>query len=257
MQDPLNHQGNEFFQKGELSKALACYRKALKTYRGANRPREIAATLGNLGNVYGSMGKLDQATRCYQEILVIFRDLGDEWGIGRTLVNMGNLHADAGKKERAEAYYLEAKDLLERLGDSQALSTLFQNLGLLSRDRGYYEKALKLFEKGIHHARRISDMSREASIHASIGKTYLLMNRPELSLEACQISLTLANRIGHEMGRATALYHLVAAFETLGNIPKAIELLTEVVRIDEKHQLPKLQENRQRLKRLQQQLGKT
>ena len=53
------------------------------------------------------------------------------------------------------------------------------------------------------------------------------------------------------MGRATALYHMVAAFEALGDTAKAIDHLKEVVQIDEKFDLPKLNENRARLKRLQ------
>ncbi len=200
------------------------------------------------------MGKLEEATQCYQEVLNIYKKLKDDWGIGRTLVNMGNLHTDSGKKERGEAYYLEGKDILEHLGDSQALSTLYQNLGLINRDQGKYEKALSLFEIGIQHSKRASDIIRESSIQASIGKTYLLMNDPEKSLEACQNALTLANQIGHEMGRATALYHMASAYETLGNKTKAIDVLTKVVRIDEQYNLPKLEENRERLKRLKETL---
>jgi len=230
MEDPWNQKGNEFFQRGDLSEALKYYQKALKVHR--------------------DVGKLEEATQCYKEILSIYTDLNDEWGIGRTLVNMGNLHADAGKRERGEAYYLEGKDILERLGDSQGLSTLYQNLGLLTRDQKRFEEALSFFNTGIQHSRRVSDAIRESSIFASIGKTYLLMKQPELSLEACQASLTLANKMGYEMGRASALYHMVSVYEAMGNKAKAIELLTEVVRIDEKYHLPKLQENRERLKKM-------
>ncbi|HEX9758460.1 MAG TPA: tetratricopeptide repeat protein [Nitrospiria bacterium] len=254
MQDLWNQKGNEFFQKGNLSEALTYYQKALKVYRDANRPREIATTLGNLGNVYGSLGKLEEATLCYKEILSIYSDLEDEWGIGRTLVNMGNLHADAGNRERGEAYYLEGKDILERLGDSQGLSTLYQNLGLLTRDQKRFEEALSFFKTGIQHSRRTSDAIRESSILASIGKTYLLMKKPDLSLGACQDSLNLAKKIGYEMGRASALYHMVSAYEDLGNKTQAIEVLTEVIRIDEKYHLPKLQENRERLRKMKAQI---
>lgn len=60
-------------------------------------------------------------------------------------------------------------------------------------------------------------------------------------------ALAISDRIRHEFGRATAMVHLAEAYERSGDMPRAVACLSEVVRIDRLHGLPKLAENTRQL----------
>lgn len=250
MTNLLLKKGNLKFAKGHLTDALVFYRRALSVARRAENPRGVAAASGNMGNVYASMGKTEDALRCYRILLTAHKDLGNTRAIGITLVNMGNLHADRGDIRKARAHYLEAHDLLAELGDAESLAALHQNVGLIDRDEGDLDSAVRRFSEAARYAKRAGDDYRLAGIFSSIAKTRLLADDLTAAEDACLTSLAICERIGHELGRATALYHLAEVYERTGEKSRAVKTLTEVVRLDRRFGLPKLEENSRRLKAL-------
>ncbi len=62
-----------------------------------------------------------------------------------------------------------------------------------------------------------------------------------------QTSLEIAQRLGDDLRLAGAMYVLAGVREQQGRIDDAINLFERVVQYDRQYQLPKLQENMQRL----------
>ncbi len=108
---------------------------------------------------------------------------------------------------------------------------------------GYFEKAiLQLGRLGAG-----PDLARTIN---SLGKTFLMQGRQDAALKCCEEALAMSKLLNDDLGLAAASYNLVAIHEGMGHLDEAIALLTRVVEIDTRHGLPKLDENRRRLKQM-------
>lgn len=253
--EQLNRQGNEFFSRGQYTEAYVCYAKALEHDRLSGDRQALAASLGNLGNICAVSGRCEQAQSYYQEVLALQKILGDERGIGTTLANLGNLRADAGEWDRARAYYLEAQDLMERSGDVLGLAVLFSDLGLVDRETGHYEGAMRYYEQSLALMRRLDNQGGTADAWRMMACTYVAQKKYDEALACCRTSQAIAERARDELRAGGARYVMSLCHEELGQLKDAAELLEQVVRMDRKYRLPKLEENTRRLETLRARLA--
>ena len=247
LSEELNCEGNEHFSRGHYTDAYTCYAKALEFDRLTGDQRALAATLGNLGNICAVSGRRDAAQRYYQEVLELQKILGDEKGIGTTLANLGNLRADAGEWDSARAYYLEALDLMTKTHDVAAEAVLFSDLGLVARETGQFDEAIRCYERSLELMRHLGNHGGVADAWRMIGRTFLVQKRYEDAIAYCQTSQSIAERSRDELRSGGARYVLVQCYEETGRLRDAADLLEQVVYMDRKYQLPKLEENTQRL----------
>lgn len=243
----LNRQGNEHFSRGYYTEAYTCYAKALECDRLSGDRRALVASLGNLGNICAVSGRRDSAQVYYQEVLELQKILGDEKGIGTTLANLGNLRADAGEWDRARAYYLEAMDLMVKTHDEAAQAVLLSDLGLVARETGDLEVAIHCYEQSVTLMRRVGNLAGIADAWRMMGRTYLIQKRYQEAIACCHTSQSIAERLRDELRTGGARYVLVQCYEEMGQLQEAADLLEQVVAMDRKYGLPKLEENTQRL----------
>jgi len=75
------------------------------------------------------------------------------------------------------------------------------------------------------------------------------------AIACCQTSQSIAERLRDELRTGGARYVLVQCYEELGRLREATDLLEQVVYMDRKYQLPKLDENIRRLEHLRERLS--
>ncbi|MCK6501006.1 MAG: tetratricopeptide repeat protein, partial [Nitrospira sp.] len=174
----------------------------------------------------------------------------DEKGIGTTLANLGNLRADAGEWERARAYYLEALDIMTRVHDELGKAVLFSDLGLVARETGQFDEAIRHYEQSLVLMRRLNNQGGVADAWRMMGRTFAIQKRYEDAIACCHTSQSIAERHRDELRAGGARYVLAQCYEDLGQLQTAVNLLEQVVRMDRKYGLPKLEENTRRLETL-------
>ncbi|TAJ34857.1 MAG: tetratricopeptide repeat protein [Nitrospirae bacterium] len=253
--EQLNRHGNEHFSRGSYTEAYVCYAKALECDRLSGDRRALAATLGNLGNICAVSGRRERAQVYYQEVLELQKILGDDRGIGTTLANLGNLRADAGEWDRARAYYLEALDIMQKVGDEAGLAVLYSDLGLVARETGQCDEALRYYEQSLRLMRRLDNRGGIADAWRMIGRTYAMQHKYDEAVACCRTSQAVAERGGDELRAGGARYVMVQCYEELGRLQDAADLLEQVVQMDRKYHLPKLEENAKRLEVLRARLA--
>ena len=244
----LNRIGNDHFSRGFYTEAFNCYALALESDRKSGDPRALVATLGNLGNICAVSGRREKAQTFYQEVLELQKTLGDHRGISTTLGNLGNLHVDAGEWERGRAYYLEALDMMHQCGaDDAAKAVLLSDLGLVAKETGSFPEAKAYYEQSLVLMRRVENASGQADVFRMLARLFLAWKRHDDALACLQTSLALAQRLRDELRMGGAWYLLARYHEDVGNIEEAAAHLERVIRVDKKYELPKLEENMQRL----------
>jgi tetratricopeptide (TPR) repeat protein len=164
------------------------------------------------------------------------------------------LQADAGQWDRAQAYYLEALDIMTKTHDEAGKAVLFSDLGLVARESGQYEQAVQYYEQSLVLMRRLGNHGGVADAWRMIGRTFLVQQRYEDAIACCQTSQSIAERLRDELRTGGARYVLAQCYESMGRIREAADLLEQVVYMDRKYQLPKLDENVRRLKALRERL---
>jgi tetratricopeptide (TPR) repeat protein len=160
---------------------------------------------------------------------------------------LGNLRADAGEWDRARAYYLEAMDLITKTHDEAAQAVLLSDLGLVARETGDSEEAIRCYERSLALMRRLGNLAGVADAWRMIGRTYVIQRRYHEAIACCQTSQSIAERLRDELRIGGARYVLVQCYEELGQLQEAADHLEQVVSMDRKYRLPKLEENTQRL----------
>jgi tetratricopeptide (TPR) repeat protein len=244
--------GNNAFSRGDYARALVCYQRAMEQVRGD--PDLLADLYGNLGNVYGVTGQSDAAIECYKTAVGMLRRKEDYGKLGTTFVNIGNLYADRGNAPQAIHFYKQGLVLLEREGREEDLITLYGNLSLLSLQQSDKNAALDYAEKGAVLAKRVRNPARLADALHRLAKAKGALGALKEALRLSESAHVIYVSLRDEMGYASTLYHQAGLFEEEGRIAAAIRALTQVVAIDEKYNLPKLGENRTRLKMLRDKL---
>ena len=180
---------------------------------------------------------------------------GDEKGIGTTLGNLGNLRADAGEWDRARAYYLEALDLMTKTHDEAGKAVLYSDLGLVARETKQFDEALKYYEQSLVLMRRLENQGGVADAWRMMGRTFLMQQRYNDAIACCQTSQSIAERTRDELRAGGARYVLAQCHEEMGRLQEAADLLEQVVAMDRKYRLPKLEENMKRLESLRARLA--
>jgi tetratricopeptide (TPR) repeat protein len=95
--------------------------------------------------------------------------------------------------------------------------------------------------------RRLGNDGGVADAWRMIGRTFLTQKRYADAIACCQTSQSIAERSRDELRTGGARYVLVQCYEETGRLREAADLLEQVVYMDRKYQLPKFEENSQRL----------
>jgi tetratricopeptide (TPR) repeat protein len=253
MDIPLNvteliQRGNDAFDREDLQGALSYYKQALNGVRGD--PDQLADLYGNIGNAHGALGQADLALRFYEQSIAILKEQEDYARLGITFANMGNLSVDRGDSDRAIHFYKQAELLLEREGREDILATLYSNYSLALLLRAENDAALAYAEKGLTLAQKFNRPRTRALATHRLAKAKGACGLLPEARACSETAYVLYAQLNDEMGMAAAIYHQARLYEQMGDLESAIRCMEQVVAIDQKHALPKLSENRQRLAQL-------
>lgn len=130
-------------QKGELGRAIECYRQCRSLFLRLGNRTQLARVSYNLGNLYLLIGDAERAKAHNDESLRLARDLGVEKLSALATMLEGMLHADAGDFETAEARLRESAMLLRKLGKDRPAEAMVE-LASLELERKDPERALEI-----------------------------------------------------------------------------------------------------------------
>jgi transcriptional regulator with GAF, ATPase, and Fis domain len=183
-------------QKGELGRAIECYRECKSLFRRIGNKTQLARVLHNLANLYLLCGDVPRARAHNDEALRLARSSGVERLVAIATALDGLLISESGDKAGAEARLREAMVHQRRLGMQRPL-----------------ESMVELAELEL----RFGDVERAEVTMAEVEEALATVDNRLLSVRAELVR----GRIMVELGDAAALKVLEAAksqIETLGRM---------------------------------------
>jgi CHAT domain-containing protein/Tfp pilus assembly protein PilF len=135
--------------EGDLTTAVALYRRAVTIRARSGDTRGIAADENNLGSIAEQRGDVREATVSYERALELNRREQRPALVALNLSNLAGIATRLGEYDRAEGLYREALSLHRQANDRAETAFVLHGLGKLYLNRGDYAQATTALEEAL------------------------------------------------------------------------------------------------------------
>ena len=189
----LNNLGQVYAQYGDLGRAVAYYKKAVKRFEFIGDFSGQAHVQGNLGSAYRRAREWEKAIEYCYNSLRAFEDLEDELGAAQMTGSLGRVYAEMGEAELAVRYFERSLRAFQKMGDRRSEAWVLNRLGRIYADHGledsvnYYNQSLSIFEE-------LGQGQGSGIVLSNLGKVYLDRAEASLARDCLERSLTLLRK---------------------------------------------------------------
>lgn len=236
MSKTLNDTGWIFFRCGDLKTAELNLTQSLELSEDSVQYDLIASIYNRLGGIYFQSDDLEKASIYVRKSLELRDLLGDIMAVARSYNNLGLLDWKLGKWNSALENFMRSIKLNEKIGDVEAIVLLHINIGLLLIDLGNLDEANGHLEKSLTGAKKIGHSFLEGSAYLQYALYYLISKDWEKSLNYCERSKAIFDRIGSQENLPDIYWCMGEAWLGLGDLDQAHWVCkTAITLLDEKH----------------------
>jgi serine/threonine protein kinase/tetratricopeptide (TPR) repeat protein len=221
--------------KGDLSGALAKYKKQLSIARDIGNRRLEASALNNMALVLKDQGDPEGARKMYEQALLGFQDIGDKANTAEVLVNIGGVSLEEGDLAGAKKDYEKVLSISQEVNDQNGVSTATAGLGTVLDAQGDLAGAKKLLDHAIEIDLSRGMKSTPADKLAMLGDVLQHQGNLSLATKTYQDALMQSRDSGDKSDAAYALMGLgQVAFDTADfkearkNYEEALVIRTEL-----------------------------
>jgi len=215
--------------KGNLTKALTYYKKALTTCQNNALKKKMAQVKNAFGNAYFKKGEYPLALKNYLSALKIQIADKNEKGTASSYGNIGMVYSNLNNFEDALKYFTIALDLYKKLDNKTGIATVNQNLGNLYAKNQNYDKALEHFNDCLAISKILNDIPAMANANSSIGMVNALIGNFEKAQEHYALALQFLEQYGNQNGIAVINCNLGEVFTELKQYNKANSFLDKSI----------------------------
>lgn len=215
--------------RGEIGRALACYREALARYEGLGGSQDVAAALHNIAFAYYHLGEPQPAEEHYRQVLAIRRQNGDLPGEAQVLNNLAVLFRSLGEADAALPYYAAAREILATLEDRRQEAAALNNLGVAYNSLGEARRARPYFLEALEIRRAVQDRRGEIVTLNNLGWLERGHGDAAAAVRYHSQALELARTSSDRRAEALSLSYLGEALTAEGRHAEALERLDQAL----------------------------
>ncbi|MHA2249153.1 MAG: tetratricopeptide repeat protein [Candidatus Kariarchaeaceae archaeon] len=229
----FDNMAHEYFEQGELDKALHTYMQSLSTYEQIENHLKVAETLTKIGVTYNSKGELDKAILSYSKSLEIYENQSpDDIENATVLYHMANVYHDKGELDQALNYWEQALPVFQNANLDLETANTLRHIGFINQDKGkessidYFKRAIPLFEK-------INSIIDLANLNYSIGLVYSSIDEVDQAIKYYNRALELYKITENPYDEAETMYSLCIAYKDKGDLRKSINYYVQALSLYE------------------------
>ena len=170
----------------------------------------------------------------YEKSLILRQHLGDSVDIADGLVDLGNALDELGSELKntdssrlAAQYYRQALGIYRSLDDKPSIASVCNNLGDALKHLKRYDEALKFLRESARIRIEMDDQPGLMETYNTLNDVLSRQGKPIESLRYIQQYAAIAEKIGNENYRLSALKDFARAYAQLGNYTKAYDYATQ------------------------------
>ena len=239
--DELIKQCNEQMNvKGQFKEAEESAQQALDLSQKLGDKNRILKAMLYLGSAFFYTGRTPEALETMQRAASLAQEIGNRKGLSRALNNIAGMLGELGRFEECLNYLYQSMNVARELGDQPMQYTVLTNIGQLYLRLGDPDKAEAPLMESLRIGRELkhSDLVSNPSKVATEGSLELL-GEMEAAREHYQLALNYFQQVrdSHPDSPQAViglLDGMAVIHQKLGEPQKAVELLTEAMRMAEK-----------------------
>jgi len=192
----INNIGYVYYFKGNYSKGLEYYLKALTIREEVQDIYGISESLYNIATVYRSQGNVGKALEYMEKSVKLSEEKNDKASMALAYYGIGTIYLRQGDNPKAMQYYQKSLKLNQEQGITLQVCRNYNSIGNVYLKMGDTEEAMKYYQKGLEVAQPINDMSTVASANTNIGNIYFKKRDLSKALSYGLQGLKIAKQIG-------------------------------------------------------------
>jgi len=214
--------GEAFAEEGNFPMALAKLESAAAQARQDGRPVNMVMALNALAKLYTKTREYEKGFATLAEAMP-FAEMSDSPGRVATLRSTEyGLAIDVGDPARAVAALLAALKLERKIGATWMVAYTLSDLSDSYLKAHNYQQALRYAQQVIDEARKLGDLSLEATARVNVGQAYLGMGRLADGKRSFEEGLATFEKAGNKPVLQQALSEFGLALERSGDLQGAV-----------------------------------
>ena len=187
-------------EQGDYDTSLKQYRQVLELYRGANFPRGVGDTLGNIGGVHLLLGHFREALGYYQQALKISEQLKSTASMSQDHGNIGLCLLGLGEVDAALVHLDQAIELATQAGMRQDKAYWLRAKGDGLVEKGRYDLGLQNYRAALAIYEKVGAQAELLEALHDSGRLHLLLGDSASAERDFRRALDMARSIGLDRG---------------------------------------------------------
>jgi DNA-binding winged helix-turn-helix (wHTH) protein/tetratricopeptide (TPR) repeat protein len=161
------------YEQGDLDRAEAMYREAIRVFRQIGDLEGITAASGNLGDIALSRGNLTVAARALSDAIPGYKEIGDKDGVALTVADLAKIARLRGDLKAALSGYEEAQAIAQEIADKRGVAYALDGVGDVLADQGDLQSARKSYLESLALSKEIGDKQGVAETELALARLSL------------------------------------------------------------------------------------
>jgi eukaryotic-like serine/threonine-protein kinase len=157
-----------YYEQGDLDRAEAIYREAIKVFRQVGDLEGVTTASGNLGDIALARGNLTEAARFLSDAIPGFKEMGDKDGLALTLADLAKIARLRGDLKAALTGYEESQGIALEFADKRALAYALAGAGDVLTDQGDLQAARSSHQKSLALCKETGDKQSVAETELAL-----------------------------------------------------------------------------------------
>ncbi len=205
-----------------------------------NKARLLTESKGDLPikyKIYSQLGHnrydldmFEKAREWYLQSLQLRQQLGDSIDIADGLVDLANAIDELKSEDSSKLavqYYMQAIKIYRMVDDQSSIASVYNNLGDAYKHLKRYTEALNVLRESERIRLEMDDEPGLLATYNTLNDVFSRLNKPKESLRYIRLYATIADKIGNENYRLSALKDFARAYAQLGEYAKAYDYQTQ------------------------------
>lgn len=229
-------------------KAMPYVQEALQLSQKLHLPKWEASSYSNLGIGYDLQNDYVAALDSYLKGLKIAQQHQDYTNLPALYNNMANTYKKQNDLDGAMEYYKKSLELKKKYAPGEKLHIAYtlNNIAVIYDGKKDYIQAMDYYLQSLELKQESKDKKSIAQTLSNIGVLYLRKNYPEKCIEYQLKAIPMFEEVHEKIGLIAALLPMVNAYDSLHNLPKAIEAGKKAFALSQQVGAPKLSEQASR-----------
>jgi DNA-binding winged helix-turn-helix (wHTH) protein/tetratricopeptide (TPR) repeat protein len=197
-----------YFEQGDLDRAEAMYRGALKVFRQIGDVQGVTTVSGNLGDISLARGNLTDAARALSDAIPGYQEMLDKDGVSLTLADVAKIGRLRGDLKTALSGYKEARSIAEEIADKRALAYALAGTGDVLADQGDLQAARTAYQGSLALCKELGDKQSVAETELALARLSIEEGRAadaETVIRKCQEQFHQDGQADDELAAAVTL----------------------------------------------------